>query len=152
MRIFSKKEKEEFISVCKSSKSMREAATKMGLPFSSFKRYALRFNCYKSNQAGVGVIKKSSRGYITKDILSGKHPKYQTYKLKKRLIDEGYIDDKCSKCGWNKKRHESDIYTNCELHHIDGNRHNHRLDNLEILCPNCHSLTQSFRARNKGNY
>jgi 5-methylcytosine-specific restriction endonuclease McrA len=36
-----------------------------------------------------------------------------------------------------------------ELHHIDGNRQNHLLDNLVILCPNCHSQTDTFRAKNK---
>ena len=34
-----------------------------------------------------------------------------------------------------------------ELHHIDGNRYNHKKDNLEWLCPNCHSLTSNFRGR-----
>ena len=35
-----------------------------------------------------------------------------------------------------------------ELHHIDGDRTNHKLDNLQILCPNCHSQTATFRAKN----
>ena len=35
------------------------------------------------------------------------------------------------------------------VHHKDGNRFNHSLSNIELLCPNCHSLTQTYRARNK---
>ena len=37
-----------------------------------------------------------------------------------------------------------------ELHHIDGDHYNNSLENLQILCPNCHSQTPNFRSRNKG--
>jgi 5-methylcytosine-specific restriction endonuclease McrA len=56
----------------------------------------------------------------------------------------------CSKCGWNKES----IYTGkCPLHlnHIDGDSSNNKEDNLELLCPNCHSLTSNFGILNKGN-
>jgi len=36
-----------------------------------------------------------------------------------------------------------------ELDHIDGNHQNNALDNLRLLCPNCHSLTPTFRGKNK---
>ena len=36
----------------------------------------------------------------------------------------------------------------CELHHINGNRSDNRLENLIILCPNCHSQTTNFRGKN----
>jgi len=35
-----------------------------------------------------------------------------------------------------------------ELHHIDGNRDNNVLENYQLLCPNCHALTDSYRGRN----
>ena len=38
-----------------------------------------------------------------------------------------------------------------ELDHIDGNRTNHKLENLRMLCPNCHSQTSTYKGRNKGN-
>lgn len=85
----------------------------------------------------------------TQDILDGKYPDYNTYKLKRRLIQEGYKEDKCELCGWAQKRNPNDEFTPCELHHKDGNSHNHSLDNLIILCPNCHSLTNNYRAKNK---
>ena len=85
----------------------------------------------------------------TQDILDGKYPDYNTYKLKRRLIQEGYKEDKCELCGWAQKRNHNDEFTPCELHHKDGNSHNHSLDNLIILCPNCHSLTNNYRAKNK---
>lgn len=54
--------------------------------------------------------------------------------------------NKCSRCGltsWNGE------VLNMELHHIDGNKFNHRLENLEMLCPNCHAQTDNYRAKNK---
>jgi len=54
----------------------------------------------------------------------------------------------CCKCGWDKK-HPTDNNSLTEINHIDGNAENCIPENLEILCPNCHSLTSNFRNRNK---
>ena len=57
---------------------------------------------------------------------------------------------KCMECGWDK----INPYTNkvpIELEHIDGNSENNVLSNLKLLCPNCHSLTPTYKALNKGN-
>ena len=67
---------------------------------------------------------------------------------KKYLIETH--GDKCMDCGWCEKN----IVTNkvpIELEHIDGNSENNSLDNLKLLCPNCHSLTPTYKALNKGN-
>ena len=148
MKKFSEQEKQNFIHICQSSISMSEACATLGLHFNTFKRYAIKFNCYFPNQGLKGVSKKKLSKISTKDILDGKYPNYQTYRLKKRLIDEGYLKDECNICGWNGKLPNAK-YSNCELHHKDGNRFNHSLSNLELLCPNCHSLTETYRARNK---
>jgi predicted HNH restriction endonuclease len=53
-------------------------------------------------------------------------------------------------CGWDK----INLHTNkvpIELEHIDGNSTNNELSNLKLLCPNCHSLTSTYKALNKGN-
>jgi Zn finger protein HypA/HybF involved in hydrogenase expression len=57
---------------------------------------------------------------------------------------------KCSKCGWN----EVNEYTGnipIEIDHIDGNSENNHPDNLRVLCPNCHSLTSTFKGANKNS-
>jgi hypothetical protein len=57
--------------------------------------------------------------------------------------------EKCMKCGWdeiNKWTKKVPI----ELNHIDGNPENHSLENLELICPNCHSLTEFNKSRGKG--
>lgn len=60
--------------------------------------------------------------------------------------------NKCSICGWNKMN----TYTNkipLEVHHIDGNPYNNKENNLQVLCPNCHSLTNNFKGnRGRGRF
>lgn len=56
----------------------------------------------------------------------------------------------CSSCGFNTP-HPSDDKTILEIDHIDGDGTNHRPENLKVLCPNCHALTPTYRARNMGN-
>ena len=67
-----------------------------------------------------------------------------------RAITIEKFGPKCMKCGWceiNPITGKVPI----ELNHIDGNSNNNDLSNLELLCPNCHSLTPNFRNLNKGN-
>ena len=141
----------DFIKIVESSKTMAKAATKLNLHFNTFKKKAIRLGVYKPNQGSKGIKKGFYNNRIlTEDIISGKYPEYQTYKLKIRLIDEGYFEDKCQLCGWDKKP-DGAKYTPCELHHKDGNPHNHLLSNLELTCPNCHSLTKNYRFRTRAH-
>lgn len=58
-------------------------------------------------------------------------------------------NNKCSQCGWG----EVNPYTKkipLEVDHIDGNPYNTIPDNLRLLCPNCHSLTENYRGANRG--
>ena len=59
-------------------------------------------------------------------------------------------NNKCSRCGWG----EVNPFTNTiplEVEHLDGNPYNSFPDNLTLLCPNCHSLTKTYRGANRGN-
>jgi hypothetical protein len=69
-----------------------------------------------------------------------------TYKLKNRLIKEGIFKHKCDCC--NKTKWMSKPIA-LELHHKDGNNKNNSLDNLELLCPNCHAFTDNYRGKNQ---
>ena len=71
---------------------------------------------------------------------------YQSYKLKKRLIAEGIKKSVCESCGQSEWLEQP---IPLELHHINGNNSNNRLENLRLLCPNCHALTDSYRGKNK---
>lgn len=57
---------------------------------------------------------------------------------------------KCCRCGWSKINNTTGRIP-LEIEHLDGNSDNNCESNLELLCPNCHSLTSTFRALNKGN-
>ena len=57
-------------------------------------------------------------------------------------------NNKCQICGWG----EENLYSHnipLQVHHIDGNYKNNNEDNLQLLCPNCHSLTDTFMTLNK---
>lgn len=67
----------------------------------------------------------------------------RTYLFKK-------YNNKCARCGWG----EINSYTNripLEVEYIDGNYLNNSEENLILLCPNCHSLTATYKGANKGN-
>lgn len=55
----------------------------------------------------------------------------------------------CEVCGWNKKNLITNKST-LEIHHKDGNYKNNKINNLQVLCPNCHSLTKFHKNLNKG--
>ena len=76
----------DFIKVVNESKSMAEAAKTLNLAFQTFKRRAQKLKCYNTNQGGKGLKKPKVNKILTADILAGKYPEYQTYKLKIRLI------------------------------------------------------------------
>lgn len=79
----------------------------------------------------------------------GKRGQYQiSNHIRKYLFEK--FDNKCSNCGWGEKNE----YTGkipLEVEHIDGNSENNKEENLTLLCPNCHSLTKTYKGANKGN-
>ena len=83
-----------------------------------------------------------------KGLKNGLKGKYQVSNHVRRYLFEKY-DNKCGRCGWKKKN----LFTNeipLEIEHIDGNYLNNSEDNLILLCPNCHSLTATYKGANIG--
>lgn len=118
-----------------------EIARLVGVKYETLKTYFRKYNIdYKGNQYRFGVVREESRVPLSK-ILNNEIT-YSNTSLRKRLIECGLKENKCECCGitsWNGKE------IKFELHHIDGNHYNNNLDNLQILCPNCHSQTDTFR-------
>lgn len=89
---------------------------------------------YDGNKGLKGIkcgIKTPIKDYLNNKKFINSH------RLKNKLIEEGYKEKKCERCNL-EKWNEEDIPL--ELHHKDGNKDNNNLENLEILCPNCHAL------------
>jgi 5-methylcytosine-specific restriction endonuclease McrA len=67
--------------------------------------------------------------------------------LKVRLIAAGLLENVCAECGIDSWRGAP---LSLALHHVNGDGKDNRLENLMLLCPNCHSQTENFAGRNKG--
>src|SRR5690606_13629811 len=72
-----------------------------------------------------------------------------SHRLRKRLISEGLFEARCNKC---ERTEWNGLPIPLELEHIDGNNGNNLLENLKLLCPNCHAQTETYRGKNKGRY
>ena len=106
----------------------------------SNKKKFCNIKCQKEYQY-TDYINKWKKGEV-----DGLRGEYQISMYIKTYILRKY-NNKCSKCGWGEKN----IYTNTiplEIEHIDGNYKNNREDNLTLLCPNCHSLTSTYKGAN----
>jgi Zn finger protein HypA/HybF involved in hydrogenase expression len=75
-----------------------------------------------------------------------KDSKFNSTRLKLRLLEEGVKEHKCEKCELTEWNGEP---IPLELHHINGNHYDNRIDNLQLLCPNCHTQTTTFGNKNR---
>lgn len=88
---------------------------------------------------------KFSREYKLEEILVENSPYKSSSKLKNRLIKEGLKDSKCEICK-NFKWLNQEI--KLEIHHINGINTDNRIENLQVLCPNCHAFTDNYKGKN----
>ena len=113
------------------------------------KYYNIDVSHLQSNKNRCKGLKQHNRNkqFLLEDIIiHNKHPLYDTGKLKKRLIETNTLKNNCSICGmlpmWNNET------LVLQLDHIDGIKTNHHISNLRLLCPNCHSQTNTFSGKN----
>ncbi len=133
--------KEEMFDAISSTQTMAQAADKLNIAFSTFKSKAMKFGLYNPNQGGAGTVKIKKK---LQDVFEGKEHLVTSH-LRIRLIREGFKSNACECCGiteWNNKP------ISFELDHVNGDRFDNSLENLRVLCPNCHSQTYTFRGRN----
>lgn len=139
-------DKQKIIDACNNASSMAEAASQFDVNFQTFRKYAKELGVWKTNQSGKGGKKPKTTGkFELNDILEGKYPHYSSHKLRLRLIAEGLKEDKCEECGIGNEYNGKPL--SMHLDHIDGDHHNHVFSNLRILCPNCHSQTETHGSK-----
>lgn len=86
-------------------------------------------------------------GKIPLEELLVRDSQVQSFKLKNKLFRAGLKQPRCEMCGWCQRSVDGRVPL--ELDHINGDRHDNRLCNLRVLCPNCHSLQPTHRGKNK---
>ena len=137
------------------SKSYAETCRNLGI---SDKGGNIRTIKYKISFFNIDISHFTGQLW-NKGLTSGQHPSIRkkdlkdilvensgrtSYSIKKRLLHEGIKEYKCEICGiseWLGKP------ISLHLHHLNGDHRDNRLENLQILCPNCHSQTDNYAGR-----
>lgn len=73
------------------------------------------------------------------EIFANKHLKYNLHSFKKRLINEGWKQERCDCCGFQERR-QYDYDMPLKMHWVDGNKQNYTLENVQFLCFNCYFI------------
>jgi hypothetical protein len=141
--------------------SNNEAARWLHISFSTWKKYALSYideetqlTLYELHkQRGLKnrlILPKAQKEKrkpkpwqfvpaTMQDIFAGKYPNYPIKRLRERLVEENYLEDRCSKCGFQERR-KFDYEIPLRLNYLDGNPKNFALENLSFLCLNCYFI------------
>lgn len=143
----------DLVLAAKNSFSYRQVLMKLGLReaggnYDQIKKYLKEYDIdishFKGRGWNAGLAGRHFPRKTLKELLI-KGSRVQSYKLKQRLFREGLKEKHCEECGWAQET--PDGYLPLELDHINGDRHDNRLKNLRVLCPNCHSLKPTHRGR-----
>jgi hypothetical protein len=135
--------REDLLDIINDCTTFADIMRKLGLPVRGKMGVTLK---KKLIEAGYDLshltgIPKHRTGWKTMEERLCKGSTIQSSKLKQHLFKSGIKKNKCEICGieeWNGKP------LNMQLHHIDVDPTNNALENLQILCPNCHAQTDSY--------
>ena len=146
---------EQLKEAVKSSFSYRKVLSKLNLVeaggnYDQIKKYVKEYNLDSGHFTGKAWNKGRvgmGKPHISLGNILVKNSTYQSFKLKNRLFKIGLKPMHCEECKWAQQTQDGRLPL--ELDHVNGDRHDNRLENLRILCPNCHSLKPTHRGRNK---
>lgn len=144
---------EQLIQAVADSKSVSQATRHLGLAarggnHGTVKRRIQALGLDTSHFEWTGATGEVTQNrYTLEAILVVDSPYVNSSDLKKRLVKDGILRDECQKCGLTDWLGE---HISLELDHVNGTRTDNRIENLRILCPNCHSQTPTFRGKSRG--
>lgn len=142
---------QEFRDIVAQSCNLSECLRKFGLSADGgssrtiLKRRIAELNCSTEHFCIHNVTQTNGRRIPLEEILV-EHSTYSNRDyLKKRLLRAGLLQYKCDGCGLTKWRNK---YISLQLEHKNGINDDNRLENLTLLCPNCHSQTETYAGKN----
>lgn len=120
------------------NRPLAEVARKLGIKYDTLKKYLTLLNIpYKCNPNRKG-LKRPNESKPIEDILKGNSSNARKRQI---LIDRGIKEAKCECCGLSEWMGKP---IPLELHHKDFNHYNNSLNNLQILCANCHMQAHNY--------
>jgi len=137
--------KEQFIQICINSKDINESLQKTNLHQSTFIKYAKYLNCYlptfgKGITKNIAPLKFNLDKWNNNELILTSRAVIRKWIFKLKLLPI-----QCNNCKLDKWL---DKEIPLELNHINGNGNENRKSNIELLCPNCHALTDTYRGKN----
>lgn len=145
--------REEFVAAIASSTTILEVLHKLHLTvnsgnYATFHKYKLRWNVDTSHFIGSrkGLIPAPKQEPAPLETVLVENSFYAAHMLKKRLTREGILPYQCAECALKEWRGKP---LTLQLDHRNGNKFDNRLENLRLLCPNCHSQTATYAGKNR---
>ena len=149
---------EELVEAIRTSRSIRQALMKVGIApyggnYATVRMLIEKYHIDTSHMTGQGWNKGDILGLALfntiplEEILVEDSNYTNTSRIRTKLIASGLKEACCESCGlseWNGQG------ISLELNHINGDRFDHRIENLQLLCPNCHAQTHTYRGKNWG--
>ena len=137
-------QKDQILQWISENKSKAFISKELGCKQETLNRYLEKMGIdYAGNQSGKGQPKRKPKMDL-EDYLENSTD-IQTNKIRKKILEEHIKAHRCECCG---RTTWLDSIIPLELHHINGNNKDNRLENILLLCPNCHALTDSYRGKN----
>ena len=152
---YKQKTKEELQNIINSSNTWQEVMYNLGYTanrgnsYKKMKEYLKEIEVDTSKLDNYNEARYSHPKYTLEEILIENSQYTNMTKLKDRVLKAGLLETKCAICGitdWNN------MPLVLQLDHINGNNRDNRIENLRLLCPNCHSQTETFSGKNATRY